>query len=90
MYKCPYCKKDMQDACTCTANRIVIFPDGALIPSISFKADVSERCGDCGVRGGGYHHPTCDQEICPKCGKQLLSCGHSFDVAGNFVVERLP
>ncbi len=32
-------------------------------------------CHDCGVRLGGFHHPGCDNEECPKCHRQLLSCG---------------
>jgi hypothetical protein len=23
---------------------------------------------------GGYHHPGCDMEICPRCGNQLITC----------------
>ena len=32
-------------------------------------------CSDCGVRSGSYHHPGCDLEPCPRCGRQLISCG---------------
>ena len=35
---------------------------------------LEERCGDCGVERGGYHHPGCDVEECPLCRTQLLSC----------------
>lgn len=34
-----------------------------------------ERCHDCGVIAGGIHHPGCDWEECPKCRRQLISCG---------------
>jgi len=28
------------------------------------------KCGDCGITNA-YHHASCDQEYCPKCGLQL-------------------
>ena len=31
-------------------------------------------CPDCGVKRGGYHHPWCDVEMCPRCGGRLLVC----------------
>ena len=34
-----------------------------------------QRCHDCGVKDGGFHHPRCDSEICPKCGGQIITCG---------------
>ena len=37
-----------------------------------------ERCGDCGVKQGGWHHLGCDIEECPRCGWQLLSCSCWF------------
>lgn len=33
-----------------------------------------ERCGSCGVMKGGYHHPGCEVEECPKCGDKIVSC----------------
>ena len=33
------------------------------------------RCGDCHVVRGGHHHPGCDMARCPRCGRQLISCG---------------
>ena len=33
-----------------------------------------KKCTDCGVADGEYHIPGCDQERCPLCGKQLISC----------------
>lgn len=35
-------------------------------------------CGDCGAEEGQFHahFPLCDQEKCPFCLEQLLSCAH--------------
>lgn len=32
-------------------------------------------CHDCGVPEGSFHKLGCDQEICPICKGQLISCG---------------
>lgn len=40
------------------------------------------RCGDCGVERGGLHHLGCDQQRCPLCNGQMLSCGCRFDEDG--------
>lgn len=37
--------------------------------------DASARCPDCNILRGGFHHPGCDIEVCPKCSGQLISCG---------------
>ena len=37
------------------------------------------RCGDCGVEPGGYHHLGCDLARCPRCARQLITCGCPFD-----------
>ncbi len=31
-------------------------------------------CGDCAATYGEYHALGCDCELCPKCGKQIVSC----------------
>lgn len=45
-------------------------------------------CHDCGAKYGEQHLPNCDEERCPKCGLQLLSCGHEVcDVPDDYQVE---
>ena len=36
-------------------------------------------CGDCAVSEGDLHQEGCDQERCPICKRQLLSCEHSWN-----------
>ena len=45
--------------------------------------DYNEECHDCGVQNkkGNTHHIGCDIESCPKCKKQLFSCGHGEDAS---------
>jgi hypothetical protein len=37
-------------------------------------AEPSEYCHDCACAIGQLHGPTCDQETCPRCAGQLISC----------------
>ncbi len=39
----------------------------------------SNGCADCGVAVGSFHHWGCDQEECPRCGQQLITCGCAPD-----------
>ena len=80
MALCRYCGRDMTVASTttCKGNRLVRFPDGTEMSSVPYvpPAGQSNRCcGDCNVVPGGFHHPGCDLERCPKCGGQRISCG---------------
>lgn len=36
--------------------------------------ELRERCPDCNVKVNGYHHSGCDNEECPHCHGQLISC----------------
>ena len=62
----------MTEASSCTGE-LVELVDGAYKP-IPLSPTADEPCWDCGVDPGGYHHPGCDMEACPRCGGQLISC----------------
>ena len=73
MAKCHWCEQEMTDPNTnsCVGNNEVEFPDGTVLPAIPADQD----CHDCNAKSGGFHHPGCDMEQCPKCNGQLISCG---------------
>ena len=86
---CRNCKKEMSDASvtTCEANASVEYPDGEALQTVPYDPKRLHlpnwfRCPDCNVVPGGKHHSNCDQEYCPKCGGQLISCA-CFDAEGN-------
>jgi len=79
---CVRCKKEMLDSSikTCTANKIVEFPDGTKMSSVPYTSDDPElRCHDCNVATGGFHHLNCDMERCPRCSGQFLGCSCFID-----------
>ena len=48
-------------------------------------------CHDCGGKNGEYHSNGCDEERCPCCGGQLISCacGTKYDVEANITPKEL-
>ena len=82
MAVCSWCHGEMTIANSCTAD--AFHRNGRRVDMIPFgdepgRRTGGERCGDCGVFRGGWHHPGCDLQTCPACGRQLLSCGCRFD-----------
>ena len=85
MAVCGWCHGEMTTAASCSVDafhrmgrRFDMIPFGSK-PS---RRTSGARCGDCGVLGGGWHHPGCDLQRCPACGHQLVSCGCRFDEDG--------
>ena len=66
---CEICRQEMSSSDGCLTEKLYI--DGNWYKRLSV---MPECCPDCGAKKGFYHYFVCDQEICPKCGKQLLLC----------------
>lgn len=77
MAKCRVCKREMKTGASCSLPMMRFTPKRGTaakqeFPKIPF--DGQGRCGNCGVEPGGIHHPGCDNERCPKCEGQAISC----------------
>jgi hypothetical protein len=72
---CMDCDQEMLTAQGCTVSQLTI--GGAQYARNRCTRDrcFRGRCGDCGAARGGFHHLGCDLEPCPRCGRQLISCG---------------
>jgi len=86
MAVCSWCELEMKTGASCAV--AIFHQDGRDIPMIAFgsergRAGKGQRCGDCGVARGGFHHPGCDLQRCGACGGQMLCCGCRFDEDGS-------
>jgi ribosomal protein S27AE len=64
---------------------ILVDEAGGRFARILYLPDDDYACGDCGTAPGNFHHVNCDQEECPRCGGQLLTCTmlESHQLAGD-------
>ncbi len=84
MAKCEACGREMLIAPSCDPLPItdegktyarIPYGEGTWFGKDGLSRDrIPERCGDCGVKLGGYHHPGCDREECPVCHEQRMGC----------------
>lgn len=76
MVACQDCKREMNSAESCIVDVLVLRGERfERFRQVRQPRGRSGRCGDCGIRKGGFHHLGCDMEQCPRCRRQLLSCG---------------
>ncbi len=67
---CKFCQKEIWGSKGCTFNEIKI--DGEWHERLPY--DGIDRCHDCGISSGHYHHLGCDMESCPVCYGQMIWC----------------
>jgi hypothetical protein len=77
---CIDCNQDMTTAEGCTLEALTI--EGNTFDRRRWgkerlwpRPKKGERCGDCAALPAQLHHLGCDIEECPRCSRQLISCG---------------
>ena len=75
MALCQDCNQEMLTSPGCTVDALIIHRERFDRVRIRRPVGPAGRCGDCGAQRGGFHHLGCDLEPCPRCRRQLLSCG---------------
>jgi hypothetical protein len=73
MAVCNFCNQEMTSEDTASCMLVKVEVGGRKLSPIKYQDD--GRCPDCYVATGGFHHPGCDQEVCPACGGQAIGCG---------------
>jgi hypothetical protein len=71
MATCAFCNQEMLLKVSCPGNA----PDLAKCGDTPIPYTGDGHCHDCSAPPGGFHHPGCDMERCPRCRGQIISCG---------------
>ena len=73
--------KQVVGSARCVAACDLVFMDGTTLAAIAHHDSDGAGCDDCGVDVGSVHHGF-DQERCPRCKRQLLSCACTLAAIG--------
>ena len=77
---CTYCEQDMSLRISCSLPVYDDFVDGVTRERIAFTDGYrNSNCGDCGTPRGGFHHPGCYFERCPRCYGLASKCFCAVD-----------
>jgi hypothetical protein len=85
---CTWCTQEMLVASSCSVEVLHQSGEACSLPRFGeelrswWRPCPGQRCGDCGVLPGGFHHLGCDVAECPSCGGQLLGCECRYDEDG--------
>lgn len=76
---CPVCSKKLGEADSCCFLEFRFGDQWFRRDSTAF--DGNRRCSDCNILNeeGNHHHWMCVVEMCPKCKRQLITCGCKID-----------
>lgn len=74
MAACNYCNQEMNDIVGCTLTEYDDGPGGVTKARIPYPDFETRPCHDCKAPPGALHHPGCDDEVCPYCEGQAISC----------------
>jgi hypothetical protein len=76
--ECKFCGKEMTDPATKSCLNVPFnFPGEEGVRPIAHQDNEGRRCRDCNVVTGGWHHPGCARERCPRCWGQAVNCEYA-------------